>query len=608
MRKTAPRRRLTRLPMVTLAVLLAGASLSLAADEQVPAEKPLHEATWQSVLGAFVISMSGPLAADLGLPEKGMLVAAVLKGSTSDEAGIRRGDLIVSLEIVTEPVAKVEIGVLRDSRQLSLTAPTRKHGWGKGQFVEPAASSAKPRTIVVDPSGGGDYRTITAALMTANPGDTVRARDGVYREGLLVPGGVTLEAAEARGVHIRAATPLRVVGARDVTLRGLSLAGGWWSLSVDNSEGVTLEDCDIAAGQASGAFIADSTDVLITGCSFIGTPKATGIFLQATKGRVTNNIISSHWTGIMMSGSPEVDIAENLFDANRIGISASDSKLTARKNTITGTGADGKGIHGSKAEIHLAENSIRSHLIGVHIEEGKGDILNNLISQNGLAISITSGEFDISENALLSNTHMGVFLDGPADAPDGLRKVRITKNTISANGGTGIHARRIKAEIRYNLLDGNGNGVIFDNCQADVRNNTIVLQKGTGIGIGADCQLAIYNNIVAFNRWGISFDVSSKWERGFNNVFGNIASRDLPAVDGNYFRRDWIGTRSGDKIQIVVYPAYDLKADTDISVDPKFVRTGSDYRLLADSPLADRRGEDSLLIGAFPVQPCPAAK
>jgi len=603
MRKSIPRRRLMRLPVAALVVLIAGVFLPSAAKGQAPAEKPSHEVDWMPHFGGFVISNSEPLAADLKLPAGGTLVAGVLKGSTFDEAGVRRGDLIISVDSATEPLESFKMGILRDGRQLSFTVHVKEHSWVEGRLIGPGASTAKPRTILVDPDGSGDYRTIAAALMTANRGDTVRVQDGVYREGLLVPSGVTLEAAEARGVHIRAPRPLRVICTREVALKGLSLAGSAWSLWIDHSGDVRLEDCDIAAGESAGVLVADSTDVLINGCSLTGTPKALGIVLQATRARVTNSIISAHLSGIMATASSEADIAGNLFDANSTGISAFGSKLTARKNTITGTGALGKGVHGSGVEIHLAENSIRSHLVGVQIEEGKGDILNNLISQNGLAISITSGEFDISENTLLSNAVGGVSLNGPVDAPDALRKARMTKNTISANGGSGIEARHFEVEVRYNLLEGNGHGVTVDHCQADVRNNTIVLQKQTGIDVKANCQVALYNNIIAFNRRGIGIDVSSEWELGFNNVFGNIASRGLPAHESNYFRRDWISTNSGDKIQVAVYPADDLKADTDMSVDPRFVKTGSDYRLLGESPLTSREGKESSLIGAFPAIP-----
>lgn len=423
MTETIPRRRLMRMPAAVLVVFIASVSLSSAANKQAPAEKPVHETNWMSDFGAFVISMSEPLAADLKLPAKGALVAGVLKGSTCDEAGIRRGDLIISVENVSGPVKRNKVRVLRDSRQLSFTVPVKEHSLVEGDLVGPAVSTAKPRTIVVDPDGRGDYRTIAAALMTANRGDTVKVQDGMYREGLLVPSGVTLEAAEARGAHIRAPMPLRVVCAREVTLKGLSLAGNAWSLWIAHSGDVRLEDCDIAAGESAGVLVADSTDVLINGCSLTGTPKALGIVLQATKAGVTNSIISAHSTGIVTTASSEVDVAENLFDGNSTGISALDSKLTARNNTITGT-RFGKGIQASKAEIHLVENSIRRHLLGIHMEEGKGKILNNLISQNSLAISITSGEFDISENTLLSNTLGGVSLSGPADASDALRKVR----------------------------------------------------------------------------------------------------------------------------------------------------------------------------------------
>ena len=80
MRKTIPR---IRLPAAALVVFIASVSLSSAANKQAPAEKPVHETFWMPHFGAFLISNSAPLAADLKLPAGGSLVAGVLEGSTS---------------------------------------------------------------------------------------------------------------------------------------------------------------------------------------------------------------------------------------------------------------------------------------------------------------------------------------------------------------------------------------------------------------------------------------------------------------------------------------------------------------------------------------------
>ena len=48
-----------------------------------------------------------------------------------------------------------------------------------------------------------------------------------------------------------------------------------------------------------------------------------------------------------------------------------------------------------------------------------------------------------------------------------------------------------------------------------------------------------------------------------------------------------------------IFPAYDLKADTDLSVDPGFVKPGSDYSLKPGSALAAKAGRDKPYIGAY---------
>ena len=65
-----------------------------------------------------------------------------------------------------------------------------------------AAVAAEGRTIVVDPSGTGDARTIQAAAARTKPGDTVLVKPGVYREEVRIPcGGVTYRS-EVRGAAV----------------------------------------------------------------------------------------------------------------------------------------------------------------------------------------------------------------------------------------------------------------------------------------------------------------------------------------------------------------------------------------------------------------------
>ena len=76
--------------------------------------------------------------------------------------------------------------------------------------------------------------------------------------------------------------------------------------------------------------------------------------------------------------------------------------------------------------------------------------------------------------------------------------------------------------------------------------------------------------------------------------------------DGNYGRSDYYTTHDKRKIPIEVYPAYDMKAQTDLSVDPGFAKVGSDYTLKPTSPLAKVRGEGGRYLGAYALTAAPA--
>ena len=49
-----------------------------------------------------------------------------------------------------------------------------------------------PRTWVIDPAGGGDYKLIDYALHVAKNGDTLLIKPGTYKESLEITKTVTL--------------------------------------------------------------------------------------------------------------------------------------------------------------------------------------------------------------------------------------------------------------------------------------------------------------------------------------------------------------------------------------------------------------------------------
>ena len=129
-----------------------------------------------------------------------------------------------------------------------------------------------PRTLIVAPDGTSPFRTITAALAEARPGDVVRVDPGVYREQVGVRDGIDLVArlpgtvtvarpanSEAPGMAITGTMNVRVAGikiapdgATDVGVRILAPA-------------VTLELVEIAGDIQRALAVAPASSVTVRG-------------------------------------------------------------------------------------------------------------------------------------------------------------------------------------------------------------------------------------------------------------------------------------------------------------------------------------------------------
>jgi len=163
MRKTTPVRWLVLL-VASCLVALAGALPAAAAAR-----------AW---LGVYTQEITADLREGLDLDGEGVLVARIVDGSPADEAGLRKGDVILAY----------------NSRKLS--AP--------GQLSEWVGESGAGKTVALDISRDGQRRTLSVRL-GSRPQDDAEAEpapgDGTRREIRIVrPGGESPER-EIRIVH-----------------------------------------------------------------------------------------------------------------------------------------------------------------------------------------------------------------------------------------------------------------------------------------------------------------------------------------------------------------------------------------------------------------------
>src|SRR3954466_7584891 len=118
---------------------------------------------------------------------------------------------------------------------------------GAGALAAPAGAAT---TRVVD-KAAGPYTTITAAILAADPGDTIDIHPGGYDEQLWIPkDDLTLRAVPGTvGVHATSPDVVSLMGQRDV-LDGVLVSGGPGGVRIEGDGAVVRNLSVISEGTA----------------------------------------------------------------------------------------------------------------------------------------------------------------------------------------------------------------------------------------------------------------------------------------------------------------------------------------------------------------------
>lgn len=591
------------------ALMLWGCAGPLPAAEQ-PAPWNGLRAVWYPLWGAFLAFPNDELKREMPAKDITALVVGVAQGSAAEQANLARGDWIVpsGQKLVDDVGQTHSVMIDRGGTRYSVSITTRAHDFNTAALVRPSAKNVAPRRLVVDRSGQGSYRTIVRALSQARPGDTVEVRDGLYREELVVPHGVTLEAAADGMVQVEAPSPLRLIGTDQCVVRNLSFR------AVDKPAGVYVqhggqhrfENLTVARDQeAEGSALVYLTRVdqlVLQSCSLLGTPKCAGFVASESQARLTDSSVVQCWDGITVRDKSTVVATGNWLDGNTHGIRTFDSSLTAQNNTITGIdGQTGSGVVIVRSSVVLRGNVVRRQSYGLYAITGRGTVEGNTLAQCEYGADVNAGTLTFTGNTISTNKHIGIFLADAKDEVDPADRTIITKNTIAFNGASGITVRKHPATISQNVLEGNDTGIRLVEGPAEISQNTIVVQGYVGIHADATAQGSVFNNIIALGRVGIRMDSRARLQRESNVVFGHYGARRVPLVDLNYLCDERLPLSNGDLLRVLIYPAANVQGKGDLQIDPRFVQIGSDYRLAADSPLFNKPGKDGKLVGALPA-------
>lgn len=270
-------------------------------------------------------------------------------------------------------------------------------------------------------------------------------------------------------------------------------------------------------------------------------------------------------TVFIKAGRYQQDFTVHSKDQLKIVGAGRDKVTLVGRDTIVGVLHVGKWPYGA-TNIELSDMTINDH--GGHavgLFNGKGVLLKRL-TVNGMLFGQQVEDARIEDCTIGGSETTGVqFADS---------QVALVGNYIHDNDHGVNIAGKSTVRLEGNLITRSlfEAVVVNDKAKASLVRNTLV-KNGGGVAFLGSSQSEASGNVIGLNKVGFLVAPSSRVTTSFNALFNS---------EGDYMR---VGSPNA--------PAPDLKQDSDVVGDPRFVDAeNDDFRLRSDSGLLNR--------GAFP--------
>jgi len=196
--------------------------------------------------------------------------------------------------------------------------------------------------------------------------------------------------------------------------------------------------------------------------------------------------------------------------------------------------------------------------LAMGLYNGRGVVLHD-VRINGLLFGQQVQDVRIERCVIVGSETTGVqFADSQAVLVNNL--IHDNDHGVTIAGKSDIRLER--NVIMRNLFEG---VVVTDSAKAVLISNTIV-KNGGGVAFLGSSRSQVTGNIVGLNKAGFVLGPSSQATISYNALYNS--------------EHDYLRAGSPNR------PAPELKADSDLAVDPRFVDPGKDdYRLRSDTPL-----------------------
>jgi len=320
------------------------------------------------------------------------------------------------------------------------------------------------KTLIVDPAGTGDSKTLSGAVGLADDGDTIIVRPGEY-SGVALNRSLILKGTPEAIINGRLASAL-IIAAPGCEISGLALqASGSGPAVIVQSSDNTLSGCLVHSSSSGVQILADNNTLSETRIK-----SAVGIDLSGDGCRLLNNSLEgdigikaanaagneiagcsiTSATGMEIESSHHNRIQNNVLSGMRFGIVITDStENQISNNTMSGLYVSAVDVVQSR-ENNLSSNRITGGKIGISLRRSDDNLLSSNLCQKSERAGIYSDSSigNTIKDSQISLCGNGILLSASSNCT--------LQNNRVANSTYGISLRgSVRNRLRDNSLDAN---------------------------------------------------------------------------------------------------------------------------------------------------------
>jgi parallel beta-helix repeat protein len=257
------------------------------------------------------------------------------------------------------------------------------------------------------------------------------------------------------------------------------------------------------------------------------------------------------WGGISFHKGSKGSISDTLLSGAVVGIRVSGSRRTVSLKNLEISGCEEYGIHIENSEIELSELLMQKNKTGIYVEKSRVTVRSSRFENNERGI-LYNHDILMVENCLFNrNSSYGIRVYGRSVigssvfksnhagvvVEKGTGNVLIKDSTVEINEVDGIVVSTSNAEIRNNIIAGNGRHGIYirDGANPTVLENDIINNRQFAVVGGG----RIDNCFIAYNNGSIYIDDTER--RGMAD---NVLSSSSTSVIKQLFNVDFIESLS----------------------------------------------------------------